>query len=382
MVNCITLLVTVGIYMAYASDPSPLQDFCVGVTDPNTAWSLAMMINVTRLPSLNTLGVSVARVDYALGGVNPPHFHPRFVTANRIDGGNKLFATVLKKGDLCVFPQGLIHFQINIGKTNAVASVAFGSQNPALVTVANSVFGSHPHIHADVLSKAFHLDDNSLGGRFYFLIGVLAMVGLYMAHAADPVFVNGLYCKSPADVTAEDFAYRGYNTPGDTRNQLGSFVMMINDTILPSLNTLGLTVARVDYAPGGVEPPHLHPRASEILTVIEGTLHAGFITSNRIDGSNKLFATELQKGDLFVFPQGLIHFHINRGKTKAVANVAFGSQNPGVVTVAKAVFGSDPPIGVDVLSRAFRVHEDVIEEIRSEFTEIQSEFNEVAIQQQ
>jgi len=26
----------------------------------------------------------------------------------------------------------------------------------------------------------------SLGGRFYFLIGVLAMVGLYMAHAADP----------------------------------------------------------------------------------------------------------------------------------------------------------------------------------------------------
>jgi len=31
------LLATVGIYMAYATDPSPLQDFCVGVTDPNTA---------------------------------------------------------------------------------------------------------------------------------------------------------------------------------------------------------------------------------------------------------------------------------------------------------------------------------------------------------
>ena len=190
------------------------------------------------------------------------------------------------------------------------------------------------------------------------------------------MLVNGLYCKNPADVAAEDFAYRGYNTPGDTRNQLGSLAVMINHTILPSLNTLGLSVARVDYAPGGVNPPHLHPRASEILTVIEGTLHVGFVTSNRIDGSNKLFALTLEKGDLFVFPQGLIHFQINKStKKNAVANVVFGSQNPGVVTVARAVFGSDPPIDVDVLSRAFRVDADVIEEI-------QSEFNEVAIQLQ
>lgn len=233
----------------------------------------------------------------------------------------------------------------------------------------------------------------SLGGRFYFFIGVLAMVGLHIAaYAADPSplqdfcvgiinpnaaeLVNGLFCKNPRDVTADDFVYRGYNSPGNTKNELGSHAMMINATILPSLNTLGLSVARVDYAPGGVNPPHFHPRASEVLTVIEGTLYAGFVTSNRIDGSNKLFATQLKEGDLFVFPQGLIHFQINTGKKKAVANVAFGSQYPGLSTVANAVFGSEEPIQADVLSKAFRVDEDVIKEIQSKFHE------EEAIQQE
>jgi len=172
------------------------------------------------------------------------------------------------------------------------------------------------------------------------------------------------------NVTERDFTYRGFNTPGDTRNELGTYVMMINVTALPSLNTLGVSVARVDYAPGGVNPPHLHPRASEILTVIDGTLYAGFVTANRIDGSNKLFATVLRKGDLFVFPQGLIHFQINIGRTNAVANVAFGSQNPGVATVGNSVFGSHPSIRVDVLSKAFHVDEDVIEEIQSQFNEV------------
>jgi uncharacterized RmlC-like cupin family protein len=58
---------------------------------------------------------------------------------------NKLLAKVLNKGDVFVFPEGLIHFQFNYGTKNAVALAALlDSQNPEAITVANAVFGSKP----------------------------------------------------------------------------------------------------------------------------------------------------------------------------------------------------------------------------------------------
>ena len=49
----------------------------------------------------------------------------------------------------------------------------------------------------------------------------------------------------------------------------------------------------------------------------------------------------LNKGDVFVFPVGLIHFQFNPNPYKsAVAIAALSSQNPGAITIATAVFGS------------------------------------------
>ncbi|MBA0579034.1 hypothetical protein Gorai_021301 [Gossypium raimondii] len=73
---------------------------------------------------------------------------------------NRLFTKVLHPGDVFVFPEGLIHFQFNIGHTNAVAFAALSSQNPGVITIANAVFGSDPAINPDVLAKAFQLDKN------------------------------------------------------------------------------------------------------------------------------------------------------------------------------------------------------------------------------
>ncbi|KAL6324775.1 hypothetical protein AAG906_018302 [Vitis piasezkii] len=118
---------------------------------------------------------------------------------------------------------------------------------------------------------------------------------------------------------------------------------------IPGLNTLGISLARVDYAPYGLNPPHTHPRATEILTVLEGTLYVGFVTSNP---DNRLISKVLYKGDVFVFPKGLIHFH---------------SQNPGVITIANAVFGSKPAISADVLTKAFQVDKKVVDYLQSQF---------------
>ncbi|KAK4767254.1 hypothetical protein SAY86_015004 [Trapa natans] len=88
-------------------------------------------------------------------------------------------------------------------------------------------------------------------------------------------------------------------------------------TKLPGLNTLGISLFRLDYAPYGLNPPHTHRRGIEILIALEGNLYVGFVTSNQL---------------------------FNVDKTDAVAFVGPSSQNPGVIQIAKAMFGSDPPI--------------------------------------
>ncbi|XWS57799.1 hypothetical protein CRYUN_Cryun09bG0204400 [Craigia yunnanensis] len=179
------------------------------------------------------------------------------------------------------------------------------------------------------------------------------------------VFVNGKFCKDPKLATAEDFFFSGLNMPGNTSNQLGSKVTPVNVEQIPGLNTLGISLARVDYAPyGGLNPPHTHPRATEILVVVEGTLYVGFVTSNP---DNRLITKVLYPGDVFVFPVSLIHFQFNIGNTNAVAFAGLSSQNPGVITIANAVFGSDPAINPDILAKAFQLDKNIINQLQSRF---------------
>jgi quercetin dioxygenase-like cupin family protein len=151
---------------------------------------------------------------------------------------------------------------------------------------------------------------------------------------------------------------------GNTSNKQGSAVTPVNVAQIAGLNTMGISLARIDYAPYGLNPPHTHPRATEILTVLEGSLYVGFVTSNP---DNKLFTKVLNKGDVFVFPEGLIHFQFNYGTNSAVAHAALSSQNPGVITVANTVFGSKPSISDDILARAFQVDKQNIDRIQAQF---------------
>ncbi|KAL4652395.1 hypothetical protein ACB092_01G230200 [Castanea dentata] len=178
------------------------------------------------------------------------------------------------------------------------------------------------------------------------------------------VFVNGKFCKDPVLATPEDFFFSGLDIAGNTDNQLGTAVTRVNVDNLPGLNTLAVAVSRVDYAPYGLNPPHTHPRATEFILVLEGTLLAGFVTS---DPDNRLFAKILNPGDVFVFPFGLIHFQINIGKTNAVAFAFFNSQNPGAITIADAIFGSNPPIKPDILAKAFQLDKKVVDYLEKIF---------------
>ncbi|KAL0423877.1 UNVERIFIED_CONTAM: Germin-like protein subfamily 1 member 18 [Sesamum radiatum] len=181
------------------------------------------------------------------------------------------------------------------------------------------------------------------------------------------VFVNGKICKDPKTVTANDFFFSGLNRPGNISSPVGAKVTKVFVDRMPGLNSLGVSLVRIDYLPKGLNPPHMHPRASEILVVMEGTLYVGFITSNPENPNltNKLFAKILYPGDVYVFPKGLIHFQYNVGKTNGVAFASLNSQNPGVVTLANALFGSEPSIYSDVLAKAFQVDKKVVDYLQS-----------------
>ncbi|MED6168541.1 hypothetical protein PIB30_012537 [Stylosanthes scabra] len=129
---------------------------------------------------------------------------------------------------------------------------------------------------------------------------------------------------------------------------------------IPGLNTLGVSLSRIDYAPGGLNPPHTHPRATEIVFVLEGQLDVGFITT-----ANVLISKTIYKGEIFVFPKGLVHFQKNNANEPAAVIAAFNSQLPGTQSIPLTLFAATPPVPDDVLTKAFQVGTKEVEKIKS-----------------
>ncbi|CAI0550744.1 unnamed protein product, partial [Linum tenue] len=151
------------------------------------------------------------------------------------------------------------------------------------------------------------------------------------------VKLNGFACKNPAWVQANDFSFSGLHNPGNTGNPFGSAITPVTVAQIPGLNTLGISM---------------------------GSLEVGFVTSNP---DNRLISKTLQKGDVFVFPVGLLHFQRNVGHMNAVTISALSSQNPGVSTIANVIFGSKPDISTNILAKAFQVDKNIVQQIQRKF---------------
>ncbi|KAI3968676.1 hypothetical protein MKX01_028826 [Papaver californicum] len=204
--------------------------------------------------------------------------------------------------------------------------------------------------------------------------GLLVIIVSLSAAAADPdmlqdicvadlasgVKMNGFACKPATNVTAEDFFSTSLSKPGATNNSMGSKVTGANVQNMPGLNTLGVSLSRIDYAPGGLNPPHTHPRATEIVFVMEGQLDVGFITT-----ANVLISKTIKKGEVFVFPKGLVHFQKNNGDVPASVIAGFNNQLPGTQSIAATLFAATPPVPDHVLTTAFQVGTKQIQKIKS-----------------
>ncbi|KAK3043326.1 hypothetical protein RJ639_002569 [Escallonia herrerae] len=146
------------------------------------------------------------------------------------------------------------------------------------------------------------------------------------------MFINGLPCKNPANVSASDFKTSLLNQKGLTGNIFRSSTTVVTAADFPGLNTLGLSTARTDIELDGQVFPHSHPRATEMCFVSKGVVIAGFMDSN-----NQLFKRRLAEGDVYVFPRGLLHYFVNFGFELATVFSVFNSQNPGMASIAGAM---------------------------------------------
>lgn len=194
-----------------------------------------------------------------------------------------------------------------------------------------------------------------------FLLPLLLTVALRTAMAGDPDILTDFQLPFPLgaiNVTGDSFTYTGLRSFIGA-NPANFTVFKASLAELPALNGQSVSVAALYYPPATVNPPHTHPRASELLFLVTGALEVGFVNT-----TNFLFTQSLQAGDMFVFPKGLLHYQYNSDAANpAIAISAFGSASAGTVSIPTAVFNTS--IYDPILAASFKTDVDTIEKLKS-----------------
>ncbi|XP_057829832.2 germin-like protein 9-3 [Cryptomeria japonica] len=191
------------------------------------------------------------------------------------------------------------------------------------------------------------------------ILVVFSSVGLIYASDPDILTDFTILVWQFSNLTGSYFTFKGFRDVG-TNNLTGPVkVTKAVAAEFPALNGLGVSMAMLQFPVGGVNPPHTHPRASELLYLVDGSLLVGMV-----DTTAKLFTQNLTKGDLFVFPKGLLHYQLNADATyKALVVSAFRSANAGTMSVPSTLFTTGIPD--DVLAKSFKTNTQAIELLKS-----------------
>nr|POF16009.1 germin-like protein 9-3 [Quercus suber] len=187
-----------------------------------------------------------------------------------------------------------------------------------------------------------------------------------MAIARDPDIISDFIV--PANVTAIDanfFTFTGMRTlvrPGLPTNTTTFTAWKASMAEFPALNGQSVSYDVLYFPAGSINPPHTRVRATGLIFLLQGTLQVGLI-----DTTNKLYTQTLQAGDMFVFPKGLVYYQYNPdAQTPAIAIAAFGSSNPGSVSVPKTLFNTD--IDDIVLAKSFKRNVATIQALKAGLT--------------
>jgi oxalate decarboxylase/phosphoglucose isomerase-like protein (cupin superfamily) len=114
---------------------------------------------------------------------------------------------------------------------------------------------------------------------------------------------------------------------------------------------VGMAIGFVN--PCGLNTPHLHPRANEFLTVVQGELFGGLIIEENPGSAGNVNGTDpegpirqvnatLSNYRGMLFPQGQVHFQFNPTCEPAVFAAAFDNLDPGRTQIARNFFSVLP----------------------------------------
>jgi len=108
----------------------------------------------------------------------------------------------------------------------------------------------------------------------------------------------------------------------------------------PVLLGEGLSMTVGHLGPCGMNSPHTHPRATEILYLINGTIITGMLQEN---GARFVY-NSVNNGSAQVFPKGSIHYQQNVGCDPVTFVAALNNEDPGTSSIAQRYFGLPPDI--------------------------------------
>eukprot|EP00892_Ulva_mutabilis_P001903 jgi/Ulvmu1/11713/UM008_0124.1 len=107
-----------------------------------------------------------------------------------------------------------------------------------------------------------------------------------------------------------------------------------SNTFLSTLTAPGVAQYLTAVKPCGIVLPHIHLRANELYTVIFGTMDAGISQEN---GAAQDITFEVAPGEVFVVPQGLVHYNHNSRCEPNLFTQTFSSADGGAINLVGAL---------------------------------------------
>ncbi|MBA0842580.1 hypothetical protein Goarm_002400 [Gossypium armourianum] len=187
-----------------------------------------------------------------------------------------------------------------------------------------------------------------------------SFVIVQIALAGDPDILSDFIVPNQNNVDGSFFTYTGMRVLVNQSTFPANFTILKASMVeFPALNGQSVSYAVLQYPASSLNPPHTHPRAAELLFLVDGSLEVGFV-----DTTNKLFTQNLQAGDMFIFPKGLVHYQYNADPNNpAIAISSFGSANAGTVSLPKTLFATN--IDDTILAKSFKTDVSTIQALKA-----------------
>ncbi|CAO2654375.1 Nn.00g111080.m01.CDS01 [Neocucurbitaria sp. VM-36] len=111
-------------------------------------------------------------------------------------------------------------------------------------------------------------------------------------------------------------------------------VITADAATFPALTNLGISIALLKLAPCGMLPPHLHPRATNLVTAITGNTTSWMIGENGV----KTMRVDLIPMRMTIFPQGSLHVMQNNDCEPALLISALNSDDSGTLNILPSLW--------------------------------------------